>query len=96
MEPYVEEPKEEQDEEEDIFCDICEVQMQSASSLIKHKKQKHEPKICPTHIKSQRYSTRTTQRSVVQLQRTPVSPAQRADIVKSQNVFYLFVNMHKY
>ena len=47
MEPYVEEPKEEQDEEEDIFCDICEVQMQSASSLIKHKKQKHEPKICP-------------------------------------------------
>ena len=47
MEPYVEEPKEEQDEEEDIFCDICEVQMQSASSLIKHKKQKHEPKISP-------------------------------------------------
>ena len=45
MEPYVEEPKEEQDEEEDIFCDICEVQMQSASSLITHKKQKHDPKI---------------------------------------------------
>ena len=62
MEPNVEEPKkeEEEDEEENIICDICEVQMQSASSLIKHKKQKHEPKICPTHIKSQRYSTRTT------------------------------------
>ena len=34
MEPYVEEPKEEQDEEEDIFCDIFEVQMQSASILL--------------------------------------------------------------
>ena len=49
MEPNVEEPKkeEEEDEEEDIICDICEVQMQSASSLITHKKQKHDPKICP-------------------------------------------------
>ena len=49
MEPNVEEPKkeEDEDEEEDIICDICEVQMQSASSLITHKKQKHDPKICP-------------------------------------------------
>ena len=49
MEPNVEEPKKEQndDEEEDIICDICEIPMQSASSLSSHKKQKHDPKICP-------------------------------------------------
>ena len=41
----VEEPKKEE-YDEDIICDICEVQIQSASSLITHKKLKHDPKIC--------------------------------------------------
>ena len=51
MEPNVEEPKKEEDEDEnekeDIICDVCEIQFLSASSLISHKNQKHDPKICP-------------------------------------------------
>ena len=43
----VEEPKKEPEEEEDIICDVCEIQFLSASSLISHKNQKHDPKICP-------------------------------------------------